>query len=108
MNYTEVYQRLQLEYGNTVQPDQREVFQEAFKTIAELMNEKIADSEELLDLLTDYAALAKQTKSMHQRYEKADRMKRGTGEADYLCPRCGHRVRPFDRHCSKCGKRVEA
>lgn len=107
MNYKEVYNRLQGPAKQSESEEMTDCYATVFKTVAVLQNQDIKDPEELLDLIFDYDALAKQDKQMYQRYEVPDKMKHSKN-GEYFCPRCGRHTRPFDRHCSKCGKRIEA
>ena len=72
--------------------------------ITALQDEGINDPEQVRDLVQDYNTQAKQYQTMHQKYEVPVRPKNVCGI--WVCPDCNRQMRPGNKYCWNCGKRL--
>ena len=73
--------------------------------LAKAFNEFGITVEGLADVLQDYNALAKEYRTLVERFRMPEKPVY-KGDGIWVCPMCDARIQPKHSHCHKCGKHL--
>lgn len=104
-NMDDVLSRIASIKDGTEDPESIKALEAATAILTALQDEGINDREEVLDLVADYNALAKQYQALHAKFEAGTKPEMLGGI--HICPDCHRQMRPGNNYCWNCGKRLE-